>query len=101
MSALRVSDLIGKPVVTEGDGRRLGRAWDVRVRRDDRARSAPGEERWVVEGLVISRRGALERFGFVQIARNEPAGSWLSPRTVVEWDRVVRVGRDVITVRGE
>jgi sporulation protein YlmC with PRC-barrel domain len=93
-----MTDLIGKPVVSAGSGERLGRAWDIRIRRENKSRSEIGGERWVVEAIVIRPRGALERFGFVQIRRTSPSGSWLSARGAIPWSRVERVGADAIVV---
>jgi sporulation protein YlmC with PRC-barrel domain len=101
VNRVRISELIGKPVIEQDHGRRIGRAWDVRVRREHKSRSATGEERWIVDSLVISRTGALERFGFFQIKRNSPPGSWQAPRDVIAWDRIVTIGPDAITVRAE
>jgi sporulation protein YlmC with PRC-barrel domain len=94
---IRISELLGKRVVDADSGEHLGRAWDVRVRRDEKS-GRPGEERWVVTALVITSRGALERFGFLHLRRYAPSGEWRSARDTIAWDRIVRIGPEAIEV---
>jgi sporulation protein YlmC with PRC-barrel domain len=100
-TAVKISDILGKPVVDAGSGKKLGRAWDVRIRRENKQTSGHGSERWVVTALVVSSRGALERFGFMHLQRFHPAGEWRSKRDAIAWDRVVRIGPEAIEVRSE
>jgi sporulation protein YlmC with PRC-barrel domain len=86
MGRFRATDLLGLPVVDE-DGRRLGRVYDLRLRLDD----GPSERTWLLEGLVVGRRGLLERFGFAAKAQRDP----LLPGDVVRWDDVVAVEEEV------
>jgi hypothetical protein len=95
---LRISDLLGKPVIEVDSGNRLGQAWDVRIRRENKSASRPGDERWVATGLVITSRGALERFGFVHL-RRFVGGEWVSGRSTIAWDRIERIGPEAIEVR--
>jgi hypothetical protein len=67
VSAVRLSHLLDRPVVTDA-GRRLGRAFDLRARW--------GPDGVVVEALVVGRPGLLERYGLRHArwsaARREP-----------------------------
>jgi len=95
-----MSDVIGKAVVDAATGEKLGRAWDVRIRRDNKSRPV-GEERWVVEALVIRSAGALERFGFIHLRPASPSGSWQAPRDTVPWDAIETIGATEIKVRSK
>lgn len=95
---LRISDLLGKPVVDVASGERLGQAWDVRIRRENEQTSSHGQERWVVTALVITSRGALERFGFIHLRRYK-SGEWRSGRDTIAWDQIEKIGPEAIEVR--
>jgi sporulation protein YlmC with PRC-barrel domain len=97
--SLRLSDIVGKPVFDAATGKKIGKAWDVRIRREDMKSHNPGQERWVASAIVITSRGALERFGFVQIRRLAPAGEWRSKRETIAWDRIEKIGPEAIEVR--
>lgn len=96
---LKFSDLIGKPVVDADSGERIGRAWDIRVRRDKKSRAHRGDERLVAVAVVIKSRGALERFGFLHLRRF--GGEWRAHRETIAWDRIQRIDPGAIVVRGE
>src|SRR4051794_28336260 len=96
---VRISELLGRAVIDADTGKRIGHAWDVRVRREGKQRSGHGRERWVVTGIVITSRGALERFGFLHLRRFSPSGEWTSRRETIAWDRIVRIGPEAIEVR--
>jgi len=87
---MRFSDLIDRQVVTES-GEHLGRAFDLR------AALSPG--RLEVTGIVVARRGFLERLGIVQLralrSHTRVGGD------VVPWDAVVSVRGHRIVVRDD
>jgi sporulation protein YlmC with PRC-barrel domain len=83
---VRLSDLLGAPVRTES-GEELGRVHDIR------AELTPRTLR--VTGLVVGKRGLLERVGLG--APRTPRR--LRGRDVVPWAEVVRVDRGEVTVR--
>jgi sporulation protein YlmC with PRC-barrel domain len=91
MGRFRATDLLGLPVLDE-DGTRLGRVYDLRLRID----GPPDESTWRLDGLVVGRRGLLERFGFAAKAQRDP----LLPGDVVPWDDVVAVGNEIRVRRG-
>jgi sporulation protein YlmC with PRC-barrel domain len=82
---IRASDLIGCRVCTES-GAKLGRVHDLR------AHAAGGG--WVLMGLVVGRRGILERFGG---GDDEPVRAG----NVIPWQAVVRLADGLVTVRDE
>ena len=85
----RLSDLLGRTVVTE-DGDRLGRAHDLRARRR-------GDE-IEVTGIVVARRGVLERLGIGSSARRARGRPRAGAGGVVAWEAVVRLERARIVV---
>lgn len=95
-SVLLVSDLLGKPLVTNG-GRGVGRVREVYAERPDAsAEASPGAQTWLVRGMVAGRRGLMLRFasrsaGQVDAARNGP--DW------VDWDRVAEVRADAVVLQ--
>src|SRR5215213_34387 len=92
MGRFRATDLLGLPVVDE-DGQRLGHVYDLRLAEVD---GQPPERRWRLDGLVVGRRGLIERFGFAAKAQRDP----LLPGDVVRWDDVVAVGDEIRVRRG-
>lgn len=98
--SLRMTDLIGKAVIDATTGEKLGRAWDVRIRRENKSKPV-GQESWVVEAIVIHPAGALERFGFIHLRPSSPVGSWQSPYDTVPWDAVETIGATEIKVRSD
>jgi sporulation protein YlmC with PRC-barrel domain len=83
---VRASKLIGLSIATES-GESLGRVYDVRA--ELKPRSLP------VTGLVVGRRGLLERLG---IGAPRSPGR-IRTRDVVAWSAVVRVDRPGVVVR--
>jgi sporulation protein YlmC with PRC-barrel domain len=90
---MRFSDLIGLEVKTES-GEELGRVHDIRVQRDPRSSSEHAGQRWEVRGLVIGRRGLVERFGFPGASSPEPVGA----KEVVPWRAIVRIREGTVVV---
>jgi hypothetical protein len=91
---MRLSDILGCEVVAEG-GERLGHAADVRVRRTAGDDQDPGRAQWSVTGIVVGRRGLLERFGAVGSKSENPT----LPHDTVAWERVVRIEPGRVVVR--
>jgi hypothetical protein len=67
----------------------VGHVFDITCRRDGRT-ADPG--RWILDSLVVGRRGVLERLGFTRRR---------SRREVIAWDRVVALEDDAVVVRDE
>jgi hypothetical protein len=80
------TDVMGCRLQTES-GELRGHVFDIRLRRDG--------ERWRVVGLVIGRRGLLERLGFTDAKRIEP----VAHHDLYDWDAVVAVADGVVVVR--
>ena len=93
---MRLSDLLGLKVETES-GDRLGRVYDVRVERDPRSSSEHAGQRWELKGLVVGRKGAIERFGVRAQSASEP----ILTRGAIPWSAVVRIREGVAVVRDE
>ena len=91
---MRVSDLLTCVVETES-GEKLGHVYDVRVQRDPRSSAEGAHQKWRVKGLVVGRRGMLERFGIAGARRQEP----LLQRDVVPWESIVRARAGHVVVR--
>lgn len=85
---MRLSDLLGARVQTEA-GRKLGHVQDVRV---ERAAGEGGE--WRVKGIVIGRRGLMERIGLTAAARTDPAPSG----DIVAWGDLLRLEEGTVIV---
>lgn len=83
---MNVSDLIGSRVRTEA-GEPLGHVHDVRA--ELRPRSA------AVTGLVVGKRGLLERLGLGAPG----SGARIRSRDVIPWKDVVRADRRGVVVR--
>ena len=84
---MRLSELLNREVVTES-GDRLGRVHDVR-----------GElvgGRLLVIGLVAGKLGILERYGVATHGSGGPEQAKVHGHPVIPWERVVRVGTEVI-----
>jgi sporulation protein YlmC with PRC-barrel domain len=92
MGRFRATDLLGLSVLDE-DGRQLGRVYDLRLEHVD---GQPPERTWRLDGLVVGRRGVIERFGFAAKGQRDP----LLPGDVVRWEDVLAVGDEVRVRRG-
>jgi sporulation protein YlmC with PRC-barrel domain len=84
---MRLSELLNRRVVTES-GEHLGRIHDVR------AELAGGRLR--ITGLAAGRLGLLERFGVRTPGSDDPGRAKVHAHAIIEWERVVRVGADVV-----
>ena len=84
---MRLSELLNREVVTES-GERLGRVHDVR------GELVGGRLR--VTGLVAGRLGILERYGIGTHGSGGPAQAKVHGHPVIPWERVVRVGSEVV-----
>jgi sporulation protein YlmC with PRC-barrel domain len=92
---MRLSELIDARIVTES-GKKLGRVFDARVGRRAGGAADRADQQWTLKGLVVGRRGLVERFGFHRgAAKAEPVHA----RDVIEWEEVVRVEDGQIVVR--
>ena len=88
---MRLSELLNRKVVSES-GQQLGRVHDVR-----------GEligGRLRVTGLVAGELGILERYGIGTHGSGVPGQAKVHGHPVIPWERVVRVGSEVV-VRDE
>jgi sporulation protein YlmC with PRC-barrel domain len=88
---MRLSELLGREVVSEA-GERLGRIHDVRGELVD--------GRLRLTGLAAGELGILERYGVGTHGSGGPGRVKVHGHEVIEWERVVRVGRQVV-VRAE
>jgi sporulation protein YlmC with PRC-barrel domain len=84
---MRLSVLLNRKVVTES-GRRLGRVHDVR------GELVAGRVR--VTGLIAGKLGILERYGVATHGSGGPRQTKVHGHPVISWDRVVRVGSEVV-----
>jgi sporulation protein YlmC with PRC-barrel domain len=84
---MRLSELLNRAVVSES-GRRLGRVHDVRGELVD--------GRLLVIGLVAGKLGILERYGIGTHGSGGPRQAKVHGHPVIPWERVVRVGSEVI-----
>jgi sporulation protein YlmC with PRC-barrel domain len=84
---MRLSELLNRRVVTES-GAHLGRVHDVR------GELADGRLR--VTGLVAGELGVLERFGIGTRGSGGPRQAKVHGHPVIAWERVVRVGAEVV-----
>jgi sporulation protein YlmC with PRC-barrel domain len=84
---MRLSELLGRDVVSES-GERLGRVHDVRgVLIDGQLR---------ITGLCAGKLGLLERFGVGTHGSGGPGRTKVHGHGTIPWDRVVRVGPEII-----
>jgi sporulation protein YlmC with PRC-barrel domain len=88
---MRLSELLNRKVVSES-GERLGRVHDVR--------GALVGGRLRVTGLVAGELGILERYGIGTHGSGGPGEAKVHGHPVIPWERVVRVGSEVV-VRDE
>jgi sporulation protein YlmC with PRC-barrel domain len=84
---MRLSELLNREVVTES-GEKLGHVHDIR------GQLAGGHLR--VTGLVAGRRGLLERYGLGTHVRGGPGQEKAHGHAIIPWERVVRVGPQVL-----
>ena len=87
---MRLTELLDRKVVTES-GSSLGRVFDVRARRH-----GPVVE---VVGLVVGRRGLLERLGIGSARGESRRGHKVWTGDLVPWEAIVRFDRKRIVVR--
>jgi hypothetical protein len=92
---MRASELLHSRIVTES-GEDLGHVFDIRVARDPRSSSESAGQKWELKGLVVGRRGAIERYGLKKVTAQ--ATSTL-PHDMVPWSAVVRFKEGQVTVR--
>jgi sporulation protein YlmC with PRC-barrel domain len=98
---MRLSDLVGSAVVTDG-GKRLGRVRDVRLVRDGRTLSGFGPA-YRVHELVVGKGSLGARLG---LEREHVRGPWIlvvlfgrhRPR-LVPWSAVISVGEGRVRIR--
>ena len=88
---MRLGELLGRKVVTES-GERLGRVHEVQ--------GELGEGRLRVTGIVAGQRGILERFGIGAKGKRGARRARRHGNAGIPWDRVVRVGREVVVKDG-
>ena len=86
IASAKLSDLLGLPVTSES-GKQLGKVHDVHCRRTGREINPVAGRAWVVDHLLVGRRGVLVRYGFPLHAEE------------VAWSDVVKVDREGIVVR--
>jgi sporulation protein YlmC with PRC-barrel domain len=84
---MRLSELLNRRVVTES-GDSLGRIHDVR------AELVAGRLR--VTGLAAGELGLLERYGIGTHGSGGPSQAKVHGHHVIPWERVVRVGAEVV-----
>ncbi|HEY2073841.1 MAG TPA: PRC-barrel domain-containing protein [Gaiellaceae bacterium] len=84
---MRLSELLGRRVVSES-GESLGRVHDVR------GELVGGHLR--ITGLSAGDLGILERYGVGTRGTGGPAQAKVHGHPVIPWERVVRVGSQVI-----
>ena len=84
---MRLGELLGREVVTES-GERLGRVHDVQGELE--------EGRLRVTALVAGAPGILERLGVGAAGKGGARRAKRHDHAAIAWERVVRVGRDVV-----
>jgi sporulation protein YlmC with PRC-barrel domain len=84
---MRLSELLNRAVVSES-GRQLGRVHDVRGELVD--------GRLLIIGLVAGKLGILERYGIGTHGSGGPRQAKVHGHPIIPWERVVRVGSEVI-----
>jgi sporulation protein YlmC with PRC-barrel domain len=88
---MRLIDLLGCEVQTES-GEELDRVWDVR------AEETEGGLRLV--GLLVGKRGFLERLGLLSWRQMRTHGERTRPHAeVLPWDAVLRLEKGILIVR--
>jgi sporulation protein YlmC with PRC-barrel domain len=86
----RLSDILERTVVTES-GEKLGRCFDLRGERTATTLR--------VTGLVVGKRGFLERLGIGSSRGEAKRHHKVWDRDMVPWNTVVRLERDRIVVK--
>jgi sporulation protein YlmC with PRC-barrel domain len=84
---MRLSELLNRKVVSES-GEQLGRVHDVR------GELVGGRLR--VTGLIAGKLGILERYGVGTNGSGGPGRAKVHGHPVIAWERVVRVGSEVV-----
>jgi sporulation protein YlmC with PRC-barrel domain len=84
---MRLSELLNRKVVTES-GQELGRVHDVRGELDG--------GRLRVTGLVAGKLGILERYGIGTRGSGGPQQAKVHGHPVIPWERVIRVGTEIV-----
>jgi len=84
---MRLSELLNRAVVSES-GQRLGRVRDV-------CGELVGGHLRVI-GLVAGKLGILERYGIGTYGSGGPAQAKVHGHPIIPWERVVRVGAQVV-----
>jgi sporulation protein YlmC with PRC-barrel domain len=84
---MRLSVLLNRKVVSES-GRQLGRVHDLR--------GEIVEGRLMVTGLIAGRLGILERYGIGTQGSGGPTQPKVHGHPVISWERVVRVGSEIV-----
>ena len=84
---MRLGELLGREVVTES-GERLGHVHDLQGELE--------EGRLCVTALVAGAQGILERFGVGAAGKGGARRAKRHGHAAIAFDRVVRVGRDVV-----
>jgi sporulation protein YlmC with PRC-barrel domain len=84
---MRLSELLGRKVVSES-GRKLGRIHDVRGELVDGLLH--------VTGLAAGELGILERYGVGTHGSGGPGRAKVHGHEIIPWERVVRVGAQVV-----
>lgn len=84
---MRLGELLGREVVTES-GERLGRVHDVQGELE--------EGRLRVTALVAGAPGILERLGVGARGKGGARRAKRHGHAAIAWERVVRVGADVV-----
>ena len=83
---MRLGELLGRKVVTES-GLRLGRIQDVQAELE--------AGRLLVTALVAGKVGMLERYG-ITARRSEGGQAKHHGHAGIPWERVIRVGREIV-----
>jgi sporulation protein YlmC with PRC-barrel domain len=84
---MRLSELLNREVVSES-GQQLGRVHDVR------GELVGGRLR--VTGLAAGKLGILERYGVGTHGSGGPRQAKVHGHPVIPWERVVRIGSQVV-----
>jgi hypothetical protein len=91
---MRLTDLLGAELVTES-GERLGRVFDVRVKRDPRSSPERADQKWRLDALLYGEEGMARRFGLLVARQRVSRGA----HEELPWSDVVEIGAGDITVR--